>query len=220
MPRRRWTTRRTTTSCTSEGARPRMDASVRRRRNWDPGLLAVRYLGIVGLRAGAVVPVPFRMSHRRPFDVDRRFFYDDRSRDVVRRRRIVPIWVGRSPPPRSDAHDDTATVDVMSTVLPAAMAAPSFTGRYLKQKQEERRQDDEDPDPSHQHHSGQPLRPTLPPTRCRVNDVLAFVGAATGRAPRARMSPCDGSAAYRLRARIPRRRRSAGGRLSGVGSYM
>src|SRR3989441_7616682 len=123
MPRRRWTTRRTTTSCTSEGARPRMDASVRRRRNWDPGLLAVRYLGIVGLRAGAVVPVPFRMSHRRPFDVDRRFFFDDRSRGVVRRRGGVPIRGGGGPPPPSDAPAGTATVGVMSTVMPAPLGA-------------------------------------------------------------------------------------------------
>src|SRR5260370_13546562 len=106
--------------------------SVRRGRNWDPGLLAARYLGIVGLRAWAVVPVPFRMSRRRPFDVDRRFFYDDRGRGIVRRRRIVPIRVRRSPPPRSDAHDDTATVEVRSTVLTAAMPAPSFTGRHLQ----------------------------------------------------------------------------------------
>src|SRR2546429_6943277 len=98
MPRRRWTTRRTTTSCTGEGARPRMDASVRRRRNWDPGLLAVRYLGIVGLRAGAVVPVPFWMSHRRPFDVDRRVFLDPPTRERERRRGVGPITGQRGAP--------------------------------------------------------------------------------------------------------------------------
>src|SRR2546421_3487011 len=130
MPRRRWTTRRTTTSCTSEGARPRMDASVRRRRNWDPGLLAVRYLGIVGLRAGAVVPVPFRMSHRRPFDVDRRVFFDDRSRGVVRRRGVIPIPGGRAPPPPARPPRDTGTVGVLSTALPAPLAPPSFTRRH------------------------------------------------------------------------------------------
>ena len=88
------------------------------------------------------------MRHRRPFDVDGRFFDDDRSRDVVRGRRIVPIRVGRSPPPRSDAHDDSATVEVMSTVLTAAMAAASFTGRHPQQKQE-CRDDDDGPEPSH-----------------------------------------------------------------------
>src|SRR2546421_5728955 len=118
MPRRRWTTRRTTTSCTSEGARPRMDASVRRRRNWDPGLLAVRYLGIVGLRAGAVVPVPFRMSHRRPFDVDRRFFFDDRTRGAVSRRGGGPITGGGAPPPPADPPPDTAPPGAMVARLP------------------------------------------------------------------------------------------------------
>src|SRR5260370_15243045 len=81
--------------------------SVRRGRNWDPGLLAARYLGIVGLRAWAVVPVPFRMSRRRPFDVDRRFFYDDPRGGVVRRPRRRPktgTAAPPPPPPRPPAH--------------------------------------------------------------------------------------------------------------------
>jgi hypothetical protein len=57
---------------------------------------------------------------------------------------------------------------VLTAAMAAAMAAASFTGRHLQQKQE-CREDDDGSDPSHQHHAGQPLRLTLRPTQRPVN---------------------------------------------------
>src|SRR3989442_13182137 len=76
-------------------------ASVRRRRNPDPRSWAARHLGIVGPRAWAVVPIPARLGWTRRLDIDRRLFYDDWRRIVVRRR-IVPIRVRRGPPTPGD----------------------------------------------------------------------------------------------------------------------
>src|SRR3989442_5631311 len=77
--------------------------SVRRRRNPDPRSWAARHLGIVGPRAWAVVPIPARLGWTRRLDIDRRPFYDDLRRIVVRRR-AVPILVRPEPPPPVHTH--------------------------------------------------------------------------------------------------------------------
>src|SRR2546429_9718644 len=71
-------------------------ASVRRRRNPDPRSWAARHLGIVGPRAWAVVSIPARLGWTRRLDIDRRLFFGDWGRIVVRRG-IVPKRVQRAP---------------------------------------------------------------------------------------------------------------------------
>jgi len=145
-------------------------ASVRRRRNPDPRSWAARHLGIVGPRAWAVVPIPARLGWTRRLDIDRRLFYDDWRRIVVRRR-IVPIRVRRAPPPRSDTNEAVAAVDMVSAAVTAAAPpapAPPFTWRHHQQKHE-CRQEGNRADPSQQHEArnlcgGRYARRTTPST--------------------------------------------------------
>src|SRR3989442_12955783 len=98
-------------------------ASVRRRRNPDPRSWAARHLGIVGPRAWAVVPIPARLGWTRRLDIDRRLFYDDWRRIVVRRR-IVPIRVRRGPPPPAHTNQTPAGAGTGGASVHAAPAPP------------------------------------------------------------------------------------------------
>jgi hypothetical protein len=108
--------------CSSHNRSPLRVWLLRPRRDLDPSLAACLYVGIVGLAARTVVPVavarlgrgsPFLLYvHRRALDHSRR-----RGIDVVRR--VVPVRIGPSPPPRPD---DDATVEPRTAPVPARVA--------------------------------------------------------------------------------------------------